>query len=275
MTGVQTCALPILYEGRQHKRGGRESLDCAIALQELINMGVSNIITFDAHDPRVQNSIPLNGFDNIRPTYQMLKALVNDIPDIRLDRDHIMIVSPDEGAMSRCIYYSSVVGLDLGMFYKRRNYSVIVNGKNPIEAHEYLGKEIRGKDVIVVDDMISSGESVLDVCVQLKQRGARRIFLFETFGLFCNGLDIFDKAFEEGIFTKVFTTNLIYTPKELLDKDWYVSVNMCKYVSLIIDTINHDGSISDLLNPVDRIHRLLDKHIDYINKNTPTQMRIQ
>ena len=251
--------MPFLYEGRQHRRASRESLDCAMALQELVNMGVSNIITFDAHDPRVQNSIPLSGFDNVRPTYQMLKALVRTYPDISLGHDDIMIVAPDEGAMSRCMYYASVLGIDLGMFYKRRNYSVVIDGKNPIEAHEYLGRNIRGKDVIVVDDMISSGDSILDVSLQLKEKGARRIFLFETFGLFCNGLDIFDKAYKEEVFTKIFTTNLIYRTPELLSREWYQEVNMCKYVAYIIDTLNHDDTISNLLNPVTRIHNLLEK----------------
>lgn len=256
--------MPMLYEGRQHKRSARESLDCALALQELVNMGVANIITFDAHDPRVQNAIPLRGFDNVHPTYQMLKALVRDYPDISLSHDQITIISPDEGAMSRCMYYSSVMGVDIGMFYKRRNYAVIINGKNPIEAHEYLGRSIEGKDVIVVDDMISSGESILDVSMQLKEKGARRIFLFITFGLFCNGLEIFDEAYEKGIIDKVFTTNLVYCPPELLARPWYHQVNMCKYVSYIIDTLNHDESISTLLNPVTRIHNLLDKQAKHL-----------
>ena len=256
--------MPMLYEGRQHKRSARESLDCALALQELANMGVANIITFDAHDPRVQNAIPLNGFDNVHPTYQMIKALVHEYPDISLSHDQITIISPDEGAMSRCMYYSSVMGVDIGMFYKRRNYAVIINGKNPIEAHEYLGKSIKGKDVIVVDDMISSGESILDVSMQLKEKGARRIFLFITFGLFCNGLEIFDEAYEKGIIDKVFTTNLVYCPPELLARKWYHQVNMCKYVSYIIDTLNHDESISTLLNPVTRIHNLLDRQAKHL-----------
>ena len=256
--------MPMLYEGRQHKRSARESLDCALALQELVNMGVANIITFDAHDPRVQNAIPLHGFDNVHPTYQMIKALVHEYPDISLSHDQITIISPDEGAMSRCMYYSSVMGVDIGMFYKRRNYAVIINGKNPIEAHEYLGKSIKGKDVIVVDDMISSGESILDVSMQLKEKGARRIFLFITFGLFCNGLEIFDEAYEKGIIDKVFTTNLVYCPPELLARPWYHQVNMCKYVSYIIDTLNHDESISTLLNPVTRIHNLLDRQAKHL-----------
>ena len=256
--------MPMLYEGRQHKRSARESLDCALALQELVNMGVANIITFDAHDPRVQNAIPLHGFDNVHPTYQMIKALVHEYPDISLSHDQITIISPDEGAMSRCMYYSSVMGVDIGMFYKRRNYAVIINGKNPIEAHEYLGKSIKGKDVIVVDDMISSGESILDVSMQLKEKGARRIFLFISFGLFCNGLEIFDEAYEKGIIDKVFTTNLVYCPPELLARPWYHQVNMCKYVSYIIDTLNHDESISTLLNPVTRIHNLLDRQAKHL-----------
>ena len=252
--------MPMLYEGRQHNRTTRESLDSALALQELVNMGVSNIITFDAHDPKIQNAIPLHGFDNVRPTYQMIKALVKAVPDVSFTHDSLMIVSPDEGAMSRCMFYSSLLGLDLGMFYKRRNYSVIVDGKNPIEAHEYLGRDLKGKDVIVVDDMISSGESMLDVCVQLKEKGANRIFVFATFGLFCNGLDKFDEAYENGIFTKIFTTNLIYGKDDLKARPWYQSVNMCKYVAYLIDTLNHDATISNLLNPAKRVHKLIDKH---------------
>ena len=255
-----TVIMPMLYEGRQHKRTSRESLDCAIALQELVQMGVSNIITFDAHDHRVSNAIPLTGFDNVRPTYQMLKALVRNIPDISFNRDDLMIISPDEGAISRTMYYASVLGLELGMFYKRRNYSVIVNGKNPIEAHEYLGKDVKGKDVIVIDDMIASGGSIIDVCRQLKAKGAKRIFFFVTFGLFTEGFEVFDKAYEEGLFTKCFTTNLIYHPDGLLDKEWYAEVNMCKYMALMVDTLNKDQTISDLLNPVAKIHSILDEH---------------
>lgn len=256
--------MPMLYEGRQHKRSARESLDCALMLKELEAVGVKNIITFDAHDPRVQNAIPLCGFEDVHPTYQMIKALVRHYPDISIDKEDLMIISPDEGAMSRCTYYSSVLGVDIGMFYKRRNYAVIINGKNPIEAHEYLGRSIKGKDVIVVDDMISSGESILDVSMQLKEKGARRIFLFITFGLFCNGLEIFDEAYEKGIIDKVFTTNLVYCPPELLARKWYHQVNMCKYVSYIIDTLNHDESISTLLNPVTRIHNLLDRQAKHL-----------
>lgn len=252
--------MPMLYEGRQHKRSSRESLDCAVMLQELVSMGVSNLITFDAHDPRVQNAIPLSGFDNVRPTYQMLKALVKAVPDISLDKEDLMIISPDEGAMERCMYYSSVLGIDIGMFYKRRDYSVVVNGRNPIIAHEYLGRDISGKDVIIVDDMISSGDSIIDVAYQLKEKGAKHIYNFAAFGLFTDGLDKFDQAYKDGLFNKIFTTNLVYRPEELRTKEWYVEVNMCKYVSYIIDTLNHDETISNLLNPVNRIHNLLEKH---------------
>ena len=257
-----TVIMPMLYEGRQHKRSARESLDCALALQELASMGVTNIITFDAHDPRVQNAIPLKGFDNVRPAYQMLKALVRNVPDVKLDKENIMVVSPDEGAIGRSMYIASVLGIELGMFYKRRNYSIIIDGKNPIEAHEYLGNDLTGKDVIVVDDMISSGDSMIDVAEQLKGRGAKRVFVFSTFALFCNGLEKFDKAFEAGIFDKIFATNLTYHTKEILSREWYCDVNMSKYVSYLIDTINNDASISTLLNPVQKIHSLLDKHND-------------
>ena len=255
-----TVIMPMLYEGRQHKRSGRESLDCATMLQELVSMGVENIITFDAHDPRVQNAIPLSGFDDVKPAYQMIKALVKNVPDITLDKDELMIISPDEGAMGRCMYFSSVLGVDIGMFYKRRNYAIIVNGKNPIEAHEYLGRDLTGKDAIIVDDMISSGESLIDVATQIKERGAKRVFAFTTFGLFTDGFDKFDKAYADGIIDKVFTTNLVYRRPELHTKEWYVEVNMCKYVSYIIDTLNHDETISELLNPIKRIHTLVDKH---------------
>ena len=253
--------MPSLYGGRQHRRVVRESLDCAVALQELQTMGVRNIITFDAHDPKIQNAIPLSGFDNVRPTYQMIKALVKAFPEVSFSSDELMVVSPDEGAMGRCMFYSSLLGLDLGMFYKRRNFSVIIDGMNPIEAHEYLGRDLKGKDVIVVDDMISSGGSMLDVCEQLKEKGARRIFVFATFGLFCNGLEKFDEAYEKGIFTKIFTTNLVYAKDELKAREWYQSVNMCKYVAYLIDTLNHDATISNLLNPAKRVHKLIDRHI--------------
>ena len=252
--------MPMLYEGRQHKRSARESLDCALMLQELESMGVKNIITFDAHDPRVQNAIPLCGFEDVHPTYQMIKALVRHFPDISIDKEDLMIISPDEGAMNRCTYYSSVMGIDIGMFYKRRNYAKIVNGRNPIEAHEYLGRDLAGKDIIIVDDMISSGDSIIDVAVQLKEKGAKRIFAFTAFGLFTDGLEKFDKAYADGIFTKIFTTNLVYRTPELLSKEWYAEVNMCKYVAYIIDTLNHDDTISELLNPVKRIQKLMEKH---------------
>ena len=252
--------MPMLYEGRQHKRSSRESLDCAQALQELVNMGVTNLITFDAHDPRVQNAIPLSGFENVRSSYQMIKAMLNSYDDINIDPDNLMIISPDEGGMSKCMYYSSVMGIDLGMFYKRRDYSIIVNGKNPIVAHEYLGRDVAGKDVIIVDDMISSGDSVIDVAQQLKEKGAKRIFVFATFGLFCNGLENMDKAYADGVFTKIFTTNLVYRMPELLKREWYQEVNMCKYVAYIIDTLNHDRTISHLLDQSKKIHTILDKY---------------
>ena len=255
-----TVIMPMLYEGRQHKRSARESLDCAVMLQELIQMGVSNILTFDAHDPRINNAIPLSGFDNVQPTYQMIKSLLKNVPDIVVDKDHLVMISPDEGAMQRCIYYSSVLGIDIGMFYKRRNYAVIVNGRNPIEAHEYLGQDLNGKDVIIVDDMIASGESLLDVAKQLKAKGAKRIFNFATFGLFTSGFERFDKAYEEGVIDKIFTTNLVYHTPELHDKPWWCEVNMCKYVAFLIETLNHDDTISDLLDPVDRINNVLIKY---------------
>ena len=252
--------MPMLYEGRQHKRSGRESLDCALALQELVKMGVTNIITFDAHDPRVQNAIPLSGFDDVRTSYQMVKALLNKYDDLKIDPDNLMIISPDEGGMGKCMYYSSVMGIDLGMFYKRRDYSILVDGKNPIVAHEYLGRDVTGKDVIIVDDMISSGESIIDVANQLKAKGANRIFTFATFGLFCNGFDKLDAAYENGVITQIFTTNLVYRTPELLERKWYTEVNMCKYVSYIIDTLNHDRTISHLLDQSKRIHDRLDKY---------------
>ncbi|MBE6770107.1 MAG: ribose-phosphate pyrophosphokinase [Ruminococcaceae bacterium] len=255
-----TVIMPMLYEGRQHRRTSRESLDCAMALQELVAMGVKNIITFDAHDPRVQNAIPLDGFDNVQATYQMIKALLKNYSDIELDPKKAMIVSPDEGGMGRCIYYSSVLGLPLGMFYKRRNYSIIVNGKNPIEAHEFLGDEVKGKDLILVDDMISSGESMLDIAARLKEKGAKRIFIFATFGLFVEGFEKFDEYYKNGYIDKIFTTNLIYNPPELLEKEWYCNVNMAKYIALLIDTLNCDNSISNLLNPIDRIKNIVAKY---------------
>ena len=254
-----TVVMPMLYEGRQHRRTGRESLDSALMLQELVNMGVSNIITFDAHDPRVSNAIPLAGFDNVQPTYQMIKAITRAVPDISLNKFDTIVISPDEGGMQRCMYYSSVLQLDLGMFYKRRDYSKIVNGKNPIVAHEYLGRDVNGKDVIIVDDMIASGESMIDVATSLKKHGAKRIFVFSSFGLFVNGLEVFDKAYEAGIINKIFTTNLIYRNPGLKDREWHYEVDMSKYLSLLIDTLNHDETISDLLNPVIKIQNLVKK----------------
>ena len=251
--------MPMLYEGRQHKRSSRESLDCAMMLQELHNMGVENFITFDAHDPRVMNAIPLCGFESISPAYQMIKAAVNNVDNLKINKDNIMIISPDEGGMSRCIYYSTVLGVELGMFYKRRDFSRIVDGRNPIIAHEFLGDNVEGKDVIIVDDMISSGESMIEVATKLKELKAARIYIFSALGLFCNGFDAFDKAFQEGIIDRVFTTNLIYGTPELLSKDWYIRVDMSKYLSYIIDTLNHDTSISDLLDPAEKINTLLEK----------------
>lgn len=249
--------MPMLYEGRQHKRTGRESLDCAMALRELGNMGVDNIITFDAHDPRVQNAVPLTGFENVHPTYQMLKALVHTEDNLHIDREHMAIVSPDEGGLSRCIYYSSVLGLELGMFYKRRDYTRVVNGRNPIISHEYLGGPLKGKDIILVDDIIASGDSMLDIAQQLRKMDAGRVFIFATFGLFCEGLEKFDEAYRCGCIEKVYTTNLVYRPNPLKSREWYAEVDMSKYVSYIIDTLNYDRSISNLLTPVYRIHKLL------------------
>ena len=255
-----TVIMPFLYESRQHKRSSRESLDCALALQELVYMGVDNIITFDAHDPRVQNAIPLHGFETVQPAYQFIKGLINNVPDIKLDAEHMMMISPDEGGMSRAIYMANVLGLDMGMFYKRRDYTRIVDGRNPIVAHEFLGTSVDGKDVIIIDDMISSGESVLEVASALKARKANRIFIASTFGLFTNGLEKFDKAFEEGLIYRVLTTNLIYQTPELLNREWYINCDMSKYIAYIIDTLNHDSSISDLLNPNERIQNLLKEH---------------
>lgn len=248
-----TVIMPYLYESRQHKRTARESLDCALALQEMVNMGVDNIITFDAHDPRVQNAIPLHGFETVQPAYQFIKGLLSHVRNLKIDSDHMMVISPDEGGMSRAIYIANVLGLDMGMFYKRRDYTRIVNGRNPIIAHEFLGSSVEGKDVIIIDDMISSGESVLEVAAELKERKASRIFVFSTFGLFTAGLAGFDKAYEEGTIHRVLTTNLIYQTPELLQREWYIDCDMSKYIAYIIDTLNHDTSISDLLNPVERI----------------------
>ena len=251
--------MPFLYESRQHKRSGRESLDCALALQELMNMGVSNFITFDAHDPRVMNAIPLGGFDNFMPTYQFLKALLRSVPDLTIDNDHLMIISPDEGAMHRAVYFSNVLGVDMGMFYKRRDYSTVVNGKNPIVAHEFLGDDVTGKDVLIVDDMISSGESMLDVAKQLKERNAGRVFVCTTFGLFTDGFDKFDEYYNKGYISKVITTNLTYLPPELYEKPYFVKADMSKFIALIIDSLNHDVPISSVISPTDKIHALLEK----------------
>lgn len=260
-----TVIMPFLYEGRQHKRNSRESLDCALCLQELVSLGVDNIITFDAHDPRVQNAIPLHGFENIRPTYQFLKALLLSTHDLELAKEHLMVISPDEGAMNRAIYFANILGVDVGMFYKRRDYSTVVDGRNPIVAHEFLGDSVEGKDVIIIDDMISSGESMIDVAKQLKRRNAKRVFCVSTFGLFTNGLAVFDQANKDGIIEKVVTTNLTYQTPELLSRDWYVSADMSKYIALLIDHLNHDASISDILDPTDRIK---DRINEYRQKHT-------
>lgn len=254
-----TVIMPMLYEGRQHKRAVRESLDCAISLQELKNLGVENIITFDAHDPRVQNSIPLSSFENIRTSYQMIKALVNNVPDIKIDKDHLAIISPDEGGMGRCIYYATVLGLDAGMFYKRRDYTKIVNGRNAIISHEYLGDSVEGKDVIIVDDMISSGDSMIDVANQLHKLKANRVFICSSFGLFCNGLERFDKAHEDGLIEKVLTTNCIYITDELRKRDWFIEVDMSKYIAHVINTLNHNLSIAPIIDTTGRIHRFLER----------------
>lgn len=255
-----TVIMPFLYESRQHKRSTRESLDCALALRELTSMGVDNILTFDAHDPRVQNAIPLHGFETVQPAYQFVKALLSNVHDIQVDGDHLMVISPDEGGMSRAIYIANVLGVDMGMFYKRRDYTKVINGRNPIVAHEFLGSNVEGKDVIVIDDMISSGESMIDVANKLKELKANRIFLYSTFGLFTNGMEKFDKAFEEGVFYRLLTTNLVYQSPELLSRPYYISCDMSKYIALLIDTLNHDASISDLLDPYERIHRFLEKY---------------
>ena len=255
-----TAIIPFLYESRQHKRTARESLDCALALQELTAMGVDNIITFDAHDPRVQNAIPLKGFETVQPAYQFIKGILKNCDDLKLDNDHLMIISPDEGGTNRAVYLANVLGVDMGMFYKRRDYSKIVDGRNPIVAHEFLGTSVEGKDVIIIDDMISSGESMIDVATELKKRKANRIFVVATFGLFTNGLDRFDKAVEDGTIYKVVTTNLTYQTPELLSRPYYINCDMSKYIAYIIDTLNNDSSISDLLNPYDRIQKLVSKY---------------
>ena len=252
--------MPFLYESRQHKRSSRESLDCALALQELTHMGVDNIITFDAHDPRVQNAIPLSGFETVRPTYQFVKGLLDRYDDLIIDSDHMMAISPDEGATERAVYLANVLNLDMGMFYKRRDYTRVVNGRNPIVAHEFLGSSVEGKDVIILDDMISSGDSILDVAKQLKSRNAKRIFAAATFGLFTNGLDKFDEAYESGLIDGVLTTNLLYQTPELLSRPYYINCDMSKYVALMIDTLNHDGSISDILDPSERIQVCVEEY---------------
>lgn len=252
--------MPFLYESRQHKRSSRESLDCALALQELVRMGVDNIITFDAHDPRVQNAIPLSGFETVRPTYQFVKGLLRTHKDLKIDSDHMMAISPDEGATERAVYLANVLNLDMGMFYKRRDYTKIVDGRNPIVAHEFLGSSVEGKDVIILDDMISSGDSILDVAMQLKNRKAKRIFAAATFGLFTNGLSKFDKAYEEGLIDGILTSNLIYQTPELLKRPYYINCDMSKYIALMIDTLNHDGSINSILNPSERIVDIVERY---------------
>ena len=252
--------MPFLYESRQHKRSGRESLDCAMALQELVNMGVENIITFDAHDPRVQNSIPLKGFETVQPIYQFLKHLLKNEPDLQIDSDHMMVISPDEGGTSRAIYFANMLGLDMGMFYKRRDYTKIVNGRNPIVAHEFLGSSVEGKDVLIIDDMISSGESMLDVAKELKRRKARKVFICATFGLFTGGLAKFDQYYQDGLIDRILTTNLVYQTPDLLSRPYYIDVDMSKYIALIIDNLNHDASLSDLLTPTKRINKLLSQY---------------
>ena len=254
-----TILMPMLYEGRQHKRSSRESLDCALALQELVNLGVDNIMTFDAHDKRVQNAIPNGSFENIMPTSQMIKSLVNSVEDLHVDKDHLMVISPDEGALHRCIYFATQLGVNLGMFYKRRDYTRVVNGRNPIVEHQYLGDSVEGKDIIIVDDMISSGESMLEVCSKLKGLKAGRIFVCTTFGLFCNGLEVFDEAYKNGTFYRVFTTNGVYQTPYLLSRDWYESVDLSKYTAYFLDTLNHDMSVSSLLDCSDKIEKILIK----------------
>lgn len=255
-----TVIMPYLYESRQHKRSARESLDCALALQEMVAMGVDNIITFDAHDPRVQNAIPLHGFETVPPTYQFIKGLLQHVDGLQIDSAHMMVISPDEGGMNRAIYMANVLGLDMGMFYKRRDYTRVENGRNPIVAHEFLGTSVEDKDMLIVDDMISSGESALEVAAELKKRKANRVFICSTFGLFTGGLECFDKAYEDGIIDRVLTTNLIYQTPELLSREWYINCDMSKYIAYLIDTLNHDASISDLLNPNERIQSIVARY---------------
>ena len=255
-----TVIMPYLYESRQHKRTSRESLDCAIALQELVRMGVDNIITFDANDPRVMNAIPLNGFDTVQPAYQFIKGLLRSVDDLKVDKDHMLIISPDEGGMKRAVYYANVLGLDMGMFYKRRDYTTFLNGVNPVLDHVFLGSSVEGKDMIVIDDMLSSGDSILEVAGALKKRKARRVFICETFGLFTDGIEKFDKAYAEGKFDKIITTNLIYQKPELKERPWYVCCGMSKYLAYLIDTLNHDSSISDLLDPREKILKIIERY---------------
>ncbi|MBQ3392731.1 MAG: ribose-phosphate pyrophosphokinase [Lachnospiraceae bacterium] len=264
-----TVIMPYLYESRQHKRVSRESLDCAIALQELVRMGVDNIVTFDAHDPRVMNAIPLNGFDTVQPVYQFIKALLHNISDLKIDSDHMLVISPDEGGMKRAVYFANLLGLDLGMFYKRRDYTRIVDGMHPVVAHEFLGSSVEGKDMIVIDDMISSGDSCLEVARALKKRHAKRVFICSTFGMFTGGLEKFDAAFEEGSIDRVLTTNLIYQRPELLERPWYISCDMSKYIAYIVDTLNHNSSISDLLDPKDRIFDIIARYNEAQEKGVP------
>ena len=256
-----TVIMPFLYESRQHKRTARESLDCALALEELAAMGIANIITFDAHDPRVQNAIPLNGFDSFNPLYQFMKALFREVPDLTVDKDHLMVISPDEGAMHRAVYFSNMLGVDMGMFYKRRDYSRIVNGKNPIVAHEFLGDDVKDKDVIIIDDMISSGESMLDVAKQLKERKAKRVIACTTFGLFTDGFEKFDEYYKNGYLSKVITTNLTYLPPEAKEKPYFITADLSKYLAIIIDSLNHDTPIGSVMTPTEKIHALLERRM--------------
>lgn len=265
-----TVVMPSLYGGRQHRRNARESLDCSQMLHELETMGVSDVITFDAHDPRVQNAVPLMGFDNFLPTYQILKAMLRAFPDVNIDKEHFMIVSPDEGAMSRNIYYASVLGTDLGMFYKRRDYANIVNGRNPIVAHEYIGNDVRGKDIFVADDIIATGDSMLKLCTELKERGCGKIFLTATYALFTEGVEKFEKAYQEGLFTAVLSTNLTYTTTELKAKPWFVQADMSKFMAYIISAADQNKSLSSLLDPHDKIHELIEK----FNAGKPEQLKL-
>ena len=255
-----TVIMPFLYESRQHKRSARESLDCALALQELVSMGVDNIITFDAHDPRVQNAIPLSGFETVQPAYQFIKALLSNVNDIQVDSEHLMVISPDEGGTSRAVYLANVLGVDMGMFYKRRDYTKVINGRNPIVAHEFLGSNVEGKDVLVIDDMISSGESMLDTCRALKERKAKRVVVCATFGLFTNGLEKFDEFFAKGYLDCVVTTNLNYHTPELLKRDWYVEADMSKFIAAIINSLNHNVSLENALTPTAKIQKLIKRY---------------